>query len=103
MQEVTLIIRNKVGLDARRTALFVQTAKKFASTITISKGERQANAKSILAVITLGATMGSQVTIRATGQDEEEAVKTLQGLVESNFGEPEEQPSDCSQSATRCC
>ena len=90
MQEVTLTVHHKVGLHARPANLFAQTAKKFTSTITVTKNERQANAKSILTLLTLGANMGAQITIRATGQDEAEAVKALQELVESNFGEPQD-------------
>ena len=94
MQEVTLTVQHEVGLHARPANVFVQTAKRFASTITVTRNERQANAKSILNLLTLGATMGTQITIRATGPDELEAVKALQELVESNFGESEDEPSD---------
>jgi len=94
MQEVTLIVQNKVGLHARPANLFVGTAKKFASNITVTKNERQANAKSIVNLLTLGATMGAHITIRATGPDELEAVKALQELVESNFGEAQEPSGD---------
>lgn len=93
MQEITLIVNHEVGLHARPANLFAQTAKKFASAITVTKGARQANAKSILNLLTLGATMGSEITVRATGQDELEAVKALQDLVESNFGESQCSPA----------
>lgn len=95
MQEVTLTVQHEVGLHARPANVFVQTAKRFASTITVTRNERQANAKSILNLLTLGATMGTQITIRATGPDELEAVKALQELVESNFGEPQSPTSNC--------
>jgi len=87
MQEVTLVVQHSAGLHARPATLFVQTAKKYTSEITVRKDDRQVNAKSILSLLTLGANMGAQITIRATGGDEEAAVKALQGLVEGNFGE----------------
>jgi len=87
MHEVTLLVRHKVGLHARPAALFVQTAKKFKSDILVSKDDREVNAKSILSILTLGANQGAVITIIATGEDEEMAVKAIQELVETNFGE----------------
>ena len=89
MQEVTLTIRNKVGLHARPAALLVQTAGRFKSEVSAVKDGREVNAKSILSVLTLGAEQGAVVTIRAEGEDEVEAVEALKELVESNLGERE--------------
>jgi len=89
VQEVTLIIKNRVGLHARPAALFVQTAQQFKSTMLAAKDDREANAKSILSVLALGAGQGSVVTVRAEGEDEREAVEALKELVESGFGEEE--------------
>ena len=89
MREVTLTIRNKVGLHARPAALFVQTASKFKSKVSAVKDECEVNAKSILSVLTLGAEQGAVVTIRAEGEDEVEVVEALKELVENNFGEEE--------------
>ena len=89
MQEITLVIQNKVGLHARPAALFVQTAKKFKSKVLAIKDKREANAKSILSILTLGASQGAVVTVRAEGEDEAEAVEALKQLVDDNFGEPE--------------
>ncbi len=92
MREVTLTLRNPVGLHARPAALFVQTAKTFRASIKISKDDRQADAKSILGVLTLGAESGAIITLRAEGDDEDVAIARLQELVESNFGEPNAAP-----------
>ncbi len=86
-----MTVQHKVGLHARPAALFVQTAKKFTSDIFVTKDEREANAKSILSILTLGANQGAVITVRATGEDEAKAVIALQELVESNFGEAREQ------------
>lgn len=82
-----MVVHHKVGLHARPAALFVQTAKKYKSDIVVSKDEREANAKSILSILTLGANQGAVITIKATGEDEEQALQALQDLVDSNFGE----------------
>lgn len=89
MQEVTLTIRNKVGLHARPAALFVQTAKQFNSDIKLTCGEQQANAKSILNVLTMGVEQGAVVTVRAEGEDADQALAALTALIENNFGEEE--------------
>ncbi len=89
MPEVTLMIKNKVGLHARPAALFVQTASRFKSTITVKKGDASANAKSILHVLTLGAGNGSVITVFAEGEDADQALKALEELHARNFGEKE--------------
>jgi len=87
MREITLTLRNQVGLHARPAALFVQAAKNFESTINVCKDDRAVDAKSILSVLTLGAESGAVITIRAEGDDEDLAIAGLQKLIESNFGE----------------
>lgn len=89
MPEITLTVHNKVGLHARPAALFVQTAKRFNCDVKITHGEREANAKSILGVLTLGANQGAVITIRAGGEEADQALAALEALVESNFGEAE--------------
>jgi phosphocarrier protein HPr len=89
MPETTLTIHHQVGLHARPAALFIQTAKQFDSNITVTHGEREANAKSILSMLTLGADQGAVITIHAEGEDAEQALAALKALVEDNFGEAE--------------
>jgi phosphocarrier protein HPr len=71
----------KEGLHARPASLFVREAKRFSSQITVRKGEREANAKSPLKIMTLGARNGDSVVIRAEGEDESEAVEALVSLI----------------------
>jgi phosphotransferase system HPr (HPr) family protein len=80
---------NKVGLHARPASLFVQTAARFASSITIECNARRANAKSILQVLSLGAGGGAEISIHAEGEDAEAAVAALQQLIADKFGETE--------------
>ena len=83
----TSVIQNKAGLHARPAASFTQTASKYQSTITLQKGEKTINPKSILMVLSLGITQGSEVTITAEGPDEAAAIQALVELIESKFGE----------------
>lgn len=83
--EVT--VQNSVGLHARPATFFIQRANEFKSSIWVEKDERRVNAKSLLGVLSLGIVKGTQISIIADGSDEEEAVKTLVELIESNFTE----------------
>jgi phosphocarrier protein HPr len=87
MPEIKLTVNHEVGLHARPASMFVQTAAKFSSDIEVTHGETRANAKSILAVLTLGAHKGAEIIISAEGDDADEALKALEELVLDNFGE----------------
>ncbi len=89
MPEIILTIRHKVGLHARPAASFVQTAKQFKCDIKVAHDQREANAKSILGVLALGANQGALITVWAEGEDAEPALAALEALVESNFGQEE--------------
>ena len=86
MPEITVTIEHEVGLHARPAALFIETAKQFQSDIRVTHGEREANAKSIISMLTLGADRGAVITVRAEGEDAEEALAALERLVAGNFG-----------------
>jgi len=81
----TVKISNKLGLHARPSAKVVQTATKFKSEITLEKEGLEVNSKSIMGVMMLAAEMGAEITITATGEDEEEAVKAMCEIVASKF------------------
>ena len=83
----SVTIQNSVGLHARPATFFIQKANEFKSSIWVEKEERRVNAKSLLGVLSLGITKGSNIVISAEGPDEEEAVNALCALIESNFGE----------------
>jgi len=85
MPQITLTVHHEAGLHARPASLFIQAAKQFESDIKVSYDKREANAKSILSVLTLGAERGAVVTVRAEGKDADEALEALKTLVESNF------------------
>lgn len=87
MVEKTIEITNPTGLHARPAALFVQTAGKFTSNIWIKTGQKKVNAKSIMGLISLAVSNGTEITIVADGEDEDLAVKEIVDLVTSDFGE----------------
>ena len=89
MPEIQLTINNAVGLHARPASLFVQEANKFTSDITVFLEDSEADAKSILDLLLLGADQGSIITIRAEGPDADSALNALQELHARNFGEKE--------------
>lgn len=81
MAERETTVGPKEGLHARPAAEFVQKAKGFSSDIVVVKDGREANAKSPLKLMTLAAKHGEKITIRAEGDDSEEAVNTLVELI----------------------
>ncbi|MGB9794190.1 HPr family phosphocarrier protein [Caldisericum exile] len=89
MKTQSFVIKNKVGLHARPAAVLVQAANKFKSEIKLEKDGNEFSAKSILGVLSLGAEKGTVVVVTANGVDEEEALKTIEELVNNNFGDPE--------------
>jgi phosphocarrier protein HPr len=87
MAERTVTIGNRNGVHARPAAEIVKTAGKFQSNITIVRDDLEVNGKSIMGVMMLAAECGSQITLRATGDDAEDAVEALAQLVAAKFGE----------------
>jgi phosphocarrier protein HPr len=85
--ERNIEVVNKLGLHARPAAMLVSTAGKFKSEISLKKGDVEANAKSILGVMMLAAEVGSIVTIKAQGEDEQQAAQAIAQLFEQKFGE----------------
>ncbi|MGH3087524.1 MAG: HPr family phosphocarrier protein [Rubrobacteraceae bacterium] len=77
MVERDVVVVPEAGLHARPAAKFVKEAKGYASDIVVVKDGNEANAKSSLRLMTLGAKHGETVTIRAEGEDEEAAVAAL--------------------------
>ena len=80
-------IRNKLGLHARAAAKIAQTSTQFQSRIRIIKNGREANAKSMLDIMTLSCPQGTRIELRAEGQDAAEALAALAVLFENRFGE----------------
>ena len=87
MIEATIILNNKSGLHARPAAKLVSSAKKFKSNITLTKNGKEADAKSILKILSLGAEKGDQLLIKVMGEDEKKVYQSLISLINNKFDE----------------
>lgn len=83
----SVTINNSVGLHARPATFFVQKANCYKSSIWVEKEDCRVNAKSLLGVLSLGISKGTDITIIADGNDEAEAIDGLATLVDGEFGE----------------
>jgi len=87
MIERDLEIINKLGLHARASAKLVNTANAFASKTEIEFAGQTADAKSIMQVMMLAASVGSKVRIRTIGSDEQAAMEAIEALINNYFDE----------------
>lgn len=87
MPQRTVTITNKLGLHARPASQLVQTANRFPCEVFVSKDSIRVNAKSIMGVLMLAASKGTELTIETKGEKATEALDELTGLVTQGFGE----------------
>lgn len=87
MIERDLTVSNRLGLHARATAKLVQLLSRYRSSCTLIAKGREVNAKSIMGVMLLAAGQGTQVKLRAEGEDELEAADAVQSLFDRRFDE----------------
>ena len=90
MTSIKLVVRNPSGLHARPAALFVRTAGQFGAKVTVAHpaaGKGPVDAKSILSVLTLGVSSGTEIEVSAEGDDAEAALAAIREVVESGLGE----------------
>ncbi len=85
--EKTVPIVNRLGLHARAAAKLMTLAARYNADVTISKGDKVENGKSIMGILKLGAAQGSSVTLIADGDDAEEAVHAMAELIAARFDE----------------
>jgi phosphocarrier protein HPr len=84
-----LTIINKLGLHARAAAKFVACTASFSSRIQTGKNGQLVDGKSIMSVMMLAAGKGTVLDIEIDGADEQDALATLQTLIENRFDEVE--------------
>jgi phosphocarrier protein len=87
MLEQDIVISNRLGLHARASAKLVQLVQGFKSTVWLVSRGREVNAQSIMGVMMLAAGLGTPVTIRADGVDEQAALVAVTNLFERKFDE----------------
>ncbi|CAJ1001187.1 MULTISPECIES: HPr family phosphocarrier protein [Bacillales] len=81
MVQQQVVVKLKTGLQARPAAFFVQEANRFVSEIFVEKGNKKVNAKSIMGIMSLAISSGTEITISAEGPDAAQAVSSLANLV----------------------
>ncbi len=89
MLEQRIAIRNKLGLHARAAVKFVNLSNRFVASVKIVKDGFEIDGKSILGILTLAATQGSEITLLVSGRDEDAALKALSDLINNRFDEKE--------------
>jgi phosphotransferase system HPr (HPr) family protein len=85
-----VVVRNKQGLHARPADQFARLAAKFDAKVVLIRDSRRVPATSIIELLTLGATQGTQLTLEAEGSAAQEAVDALANLVENVFPREDE-------------
>ncbi|WP_426416081.1 HPr family phosphocarrier protein [Aestuariirhabdus sp. LZHN29] len=89
MIETKIHIINKLGLHARAASKFVTTAAAFGSSIEVGRGTTMVDGKSIMSVMLLAASQGTELDLRIDGDDEDRALQAISELVNDFFGEGE--------------
>jgi phosphocarrier protein HPr len=89
MLEKKVAIKNKLGLHARAAVKFVNLANRFGASVKIVKDGNAIDGKSILGILTLAATQGSEIMLLVSGKDEDSALKALADLINNRFDERE--------------
>ena len=84
-KEVTVL--NSVGLHASPATYFIQKANSYKSSLWVECGDRRANAKSLLGILSLGITKGTRINIVADGADEVDALEGLSNLILAGFND----------------
>jgi phosphocarrier protein HPr len=84
-----VVVTNPQGMHARPADLFVKTANRFEAEITVVKGSERVDGKSILGLLTLAATEGTELSLEANGREAEAALDALAQLIGQNFAENE--------------
>lgn len=76
------VLKNETGFHARPAGIFVKTANSYKSEIYVYKDGSEYNGKSIMGLLSMGATQGTEITLKITGSDEETAMEALLQLLE---------------------
>jgi phosphocarrier protein len=82
-----VVIMNPLGLHARAAARFVHAASSFTCRIRVGRGGREVDGKSIMGLLLLAASRGSEITITADGPDESSAITALCALIDRGLDE----------------
>lgn len=99
-QSKTVRVSNRQGIHARPAHALATLAGRFVADVEIVRDGVVADAKSILAILTLAAAQGSELLIRASGEDANQAIAALEQLILSGFGEDDDKNQAAGEHAT---
>ena len=85
MKEFKYVVQDELGLHARPAGLLVKEAAKFKSAITLDSGAKKADAKRIMAVMSMGVKQGVEVNVTVDGEDEDAAFEAIKTFFETNL------------------
>ena len=85
MKEFKYVVQDELGLHARPAGILVKEAAKFKSAITLDSGAKKADAKRIMAVMSMGVKQGVEVTVTVDGEDEDAAFEAIKTFFETNL------------------
>lgn len=85
MKTFNFTVADPVGIHARPAGLLVKEATKYQSTVTIGKDGKNADAKKIMAIMSLGVKQGNEVTVTLEGPDEETAAEAIEKFMKENL------------------
>ena len=85
MKTFEYTITDPVGIHARPAGIMVKEIKKYASTVTIAKGEKSVNALKLMALMGMGIKQGDTVKVTIGGADEETAAAEIESFFKANF------------------
>jgi phosphotransferase system HPr (HPr) family protein len=92
MERTVAIVSNRSGLNVRLAARLAEAVKHMRSTVLLKAGNRVADARNILSVLALCATLGSPIDISAFGEDEREAARVVEQILSEWSGGVEAPP-----------
>lgn len=85
--EGTVEVSNRLGLHLRAATTLAETTRRFQSKVTLIGGDSQADARSVISLMMLGAALGARLKVRAEGADARAALEAVQRLFQDRFGE----------------
>ncbi len=81
MRSFAYVITDRVGIHARPAGMLVREAQKYRSEILVSKGKKEADAKNLMQIMSLGAKCGDEISVKVSGEDEEEACEAVEAVL----------------------
>lgn len=81
MRSFVYVITDRVGIHARPAGMLVKEAQQYRSEILVSKGEKEADAKNLMQIMSLGAKRGDEISVTVSGEDEEEACAAMESVL----------------------